>query len=172
VTSKANSLLDYSAAFFCEKNIEILVLEWVCFCWSSEHFWQKNPLLMSTLHKVISYKRTFYRAQWNLSLQHKIGWRPAEKIRHLFFQHASCSAKISTEKNSNKYWWANMRAILEPDFFRVFLVLSTFLFRCENILRYATEVASFLAQKCVCMSVGMYADSACPPSRSNYISFV
>jgi hypothetical protein len=41
--------------------------------------------LISTLDKVIYYKGTFYRAQQNLSLLHKIGWRPAEKKFAVFF---------------------------------------------------------------------------------------
>jgi hypothetical protein len=64
-------------------------------------------MMISTLDKVIYYKGTFYRAQWNLSLQYKIGWRPAEKNCR-FFQHASSSTKIfmissqNSEKNKKR----------------------------------------------------------------------
>jgi hypothetical protein len=59
------------------KTIEILVLEQVCLRWSGKHFWQKNPCKKSAdLHprqgnKLPWNKGTFYRAQRNLSLQHK-----------------------------------------------------------------------------------------------------
>jgi hypothetical protein len=39
-----------------------------------------KSLLISTLDKVITTKEHFYRTQQNLPLQHKIGWRLAEKI--------------------------------------------------------------------------------------------
>jgi hypothetical protein len=73
-------------------------------------FFGKNlvkSMMISTLDKVIYYKGTFYRAQWNLSLQYKIGWRPAEKNCR-FFQHASSSTKIfmissqNSEKNKKR----------------------------------------------------------------------
>jgi hypothetical protein len=56
-----------------------------------------KSLRISALDKVIyicTTKEHFYRAQQNLSLQHKIGWRPAEKNLPLF-QHVSSNAKIS-----------------------------------------------------------------------------
>jgi hypothetical protein len=46
-------------------------------------------MMMSTLDKVIYCIGTFRRAQQNLSLLDKIGWRSAEKIA--LFHHASCS---------------------------------------------------------------------------------
>jgi hypothetical protein len=56
---------------------------------------KKNPCKKSAdLHPIqgnLLQKEHFYRAQQNLSLQHKVGWRPAEKK----FQHASSSTKIS-----------------------------------------------------------------------------
>jgi hypothetical protein len=57
------------------------------FAMALQTFLAKKPsrsLLISTLDKIIYYKGTFYRAQQNLSLQHKIGWRPAEKKSPLF----------------------------------------------------------------------------------------
>jgi hypothetical protein len=60
-------------------------------------FDEKNlvkSLLISTLDKVIYYKGIFYGAQQNLSVPHKIGWKPAEK-KFALFQQASSSTKIS-----------------------------------------------------------------------------
>jgi hypothetical protein len=42
-------------------------------------------MLISTLDKVIYYKGTFLQDSTNLSLLHKIGWRPAEKKFAIFF---------------------------------------------------------------------------------------
>jgi hypothetical protein len=53
-----------------------------------------KSLLISTLDKVIYNKGTFYSTLQNLSLQHKVGWRPNEKIA-LFYQHTSSSTEIS-----------------------------------------------------------------------------
>jgi hypothetical protein len=50
-------------------------------------FWAKNPCKKSadsTLDMVIYYIGTFYRAQQNLSLLHKIGRRSAEKNSPFF----------------------------------------------------------------------------------------
>jgi hypothetical protein len=72
-------------------------------CWSSKHFGRKNLIKSSDLHcrqgNLLHTKEHFYRVQQNLSLQHKIGWRPAEK-KSPFFQHASSSTKISMRSTS------------------------------------------------------------------------
>jgi hypothetical protein len=83
----------FTFVFSAEKvgTVEILVLKRVCLCRSGKYFWRKKlakSLLISTLDKVITTKEQFYRTQQNVSLQHKKGWRPAEK-NCPFFQHAS-----------------------------------------------------------------------------------
>jgi hypothetical protein len=84
------------------KRIEILDLEQVCWHRFANILGEKNlvkSLLISTVYKVIYFIGTFYRAQQNLSSLHKIGWRSAEKIAHIF-QHASSRSKISMRKRS------------------------------------------------------------------------
>jgi hypothetical protein len=95
-----------------KKIIEILVPEQVCLRLSCKHFGQKTlvkSLLISTLDKVIYYVGTFYRAQQNLSLLHKIGWRSGEKI--VLFQHASSSVCRSYDF----YGKAVQEAVIQPD---------------------------------------------------------
>jgi hypothetical protein len=82
------------------KTIEIL-LELVCLRWSSKHFWRKNPCTkyadLRPRQGNLLQRNIFTELNKNLSLQHKIGWRPAEKNRP-FYQHASSSSKISMVK--------------------------------------------------------------------------
>jgi hypothetical protein len=64
--------------------------------WSSKHFWRKTLVKSADLHPRqgnLLQRNILTGLNKNLSLQHKIGWRPAEKIA--LFQHASSSTRIS-----------------------------------------------------------------------------
>jgi hypothetical protein len=66
--------------------IEILDLEQVYWHRSCKHFGWKNPCKKSAdLHPRQGILLHFYRAQQNLSLLHKIGWRQAEQKFARFF---------------------------------------------------------------------------------------
>jgi hypothetical protein len=83
------------------KTIEIL-LELVCLRWSSKHFWRKNPCTkyadLRPRQVNLLQRNIFTELNKNLSLQHKIGWRPAEKIALFINMRLLHSTKISMVK--------------------------------------------------------------------------